>query len=159
MLGDFRQKILLSLPPATVAKGPFRLGTVLYESPKWPFGLREEELLQNVSIFGRSGAGKTNVCFQLLLELSRLPHLPIGEVLRSVTVSWANIFDTGITGSSQPLYLPGTLMVVTVALTYFLHKMKGPELRAAVRESSRILLDAGRCTVAKRMEHPREPSE
>ncbi len=83
------------------------------------------------------------VILALLLVLSRLPYLPIGEALRSVTVSWANILDTGITGSSQPLYLPGTLMVVTVALTYFLHRMKWPELRAAVRESSRILLDAG----------------
>jgi len=76
-LGDFRKKFLLSLPPAHKAKGPYHLGTIQYEQEKWPFGLSTAELLQNVAIFGRSGAGKTNVAFQLLEQLSerKVPFL------------------------------------------------------------------------------------
>src|SRR3989442_688915 len=36
-LGDFRRRILLSLPPPEKAKGSLHLGTVLYEKEKWPF--------------------------------------------------------------------------------------------------------------------------
>jgi lactate permease len=79
----------------------------------------------------------------VLLVLSRLPDLPIGALLRAVTVSWSNIFGTGITASTQPLYLPGTILVTVVLITFFLHRMDRRELRAALSESSKILLGAG----------------
>ncbi len=77
MLGDFRSRLLLSLPPKTKAKGALHLGTILYEQEKWPAGLKLPELLQNAAIFGRSGAGKTNVAFHLLEQLAakRVPFL------------------------------------------------------------------------------------
>jgi len=68
-LGDFRNKILLSLPNKQKAKGEFHLGTIIYEQEKWSVGLSKTELLQNLAIFGRSGAGKTNVAFHLLQQL------------------------------------------------------------------------------------------
>src|SRR6266540_1620425 len=76
-LGDFQRRILLSLPPESQAKGKFHLGTVLYDKEKWAFGISEKELLQNLAIFGRSGAGKTNVAFLLLrqLEAERIPFV------------------------------------------------------------------------------------
>lgn len=76
-LGDLRQRILLSLPPERLSKGALRLGTVLYEAEKWPLGLSTTELMQNLAIFGRSGAGKTNVAFLLLEQLTarRIPWL------------------------------------------------------------------------------------
>ncbi|MBN2642785.1 MAG: hypothetical protein JXR78_14120 [Victivallales bacterium] len=70
-LGNFHNKLLTSLPPEKKAKGEIELGTVLYEKEKWPFGISKSELMQNMSIFGRSGAGKTNVSFQLLIQLIR----------------------------------------------------------------------------------------
>ncbi len=74
---DFREKILLSLPPKQTIKGSLHLGTILYEKEKWPAALTTNELMQNLAIFGRSGAGKTNVAFQLLeqLEAKRIPFL------------------------------------------------------------------------------------
>lgn len=77
LLGDYRKKILLSLPPTKRAKGTIQFGTVMYDKPRWPFGISESELLQNLSIFGRSGAGKTNVVFHLLEQLTkrRVPWL------------------------------------------------------------------------------------
>lgn len=70
-------RLLLSLPPRQVIQGSLELGTVLYEKEKWPFGFEPAELLQNLSIFGRSGSGKTNTLFLLLLRLEkkRIPFL------------------------------------------------------------------------------------
>lgn len=67
--GDFRNKILLSLPPEKKAKGSIDLGTIVYDKDKWPLGLSYGELIQNTAIFGRSGAGKTNVTFHILHQL------------------------------------------------------------------------------------------
>ena len=68
-LGDFHNKILLSLPPEKKAKGAINLGTILYDKEKWPLGLNYSELIQNMAILGRSGAGKTNVTFHILSQL------------------------------------------------------------------------------------------
>ena len=68
-LGDFRSKILLSLPPEKKSKGAINLGTVVYDKEKWPFGISTSELVQNMAILGRSGAGKTNVAFHILQQL------------------------------------------------------------------------------------------
>ena len=69
-LGDYQKKILLSLPPKKSTRGQIELGTVLYNGERWPIGLRKDELLQHLGIFGRSGAGKTNLVFHLLMQLS-----------------------------------------------------------------------------------------
>ncbi len=91
--GGLDRTLLLSLPPANRIQGQFHLGTIQYGRPRWPCGLRPEELLQNMAIFGRSGAGKTNVAFHVMVQLVRarvpflfldwkrtarhlLPHLP-----------------------------------------------------------------------------------
>ena len=68
-LGDFHNKILLSLPPEKKAKGSINIGTILYDKEKWPFGISTNELMQNMAVLGRSGAGKTNVAFHILQQL------------------------------------------------------------------------------------------
>jgi len=78
-----------------------------------------------------------------LLVISRLPELGVGAALKSVLISWNNILDTGIDASSTPLYLPGTILVVVVFITFWLHRMSPGELLAASRESCRVLLGAG----------------
>lgn len=51
----------LSAPARDIARGEYPVGNVVYcDKPMHPFGIREEELIQHTSIFGRSGAGKTN---------------------------------------------------------------------------------------------------
>ena len=77
VLDNFRKKLLLALPSKGIAKGTFNLGTVIYEKEKWPTGISKSELLQNLAIFGRSGAGKTNVTFHLLAQLveKKIPFL------------------------------------------------------------------------------------
>ncbi|MGQ9826703.1 MAG: L-lactate permease [Roseiflexus sp.] len=80
----------------------------------------------------------------LFLVLTRLPQLPIGLTLRSVLkIEWSNIFDTGITASTTPLYLPASILVVVVLITFFIHRMSRGELRAAIGDSSKVILGAG----------------
>ena len=76
-LGDFHNKILLSLPPENKAKGSINLGSILYDKEKHSFGISNTELLQNVGIFGRSGSGKTNLAFHIIkqLDFHRIPYL------------------------------------------------------------------------------------
>lgn len=78
-----------------------------------------------------------------LLVLSRLPQLPIKGWLTSVKIPWNEILGSSISASSIPLYLPGTILIVVVLITYFLHHMQGQALRAAVGESGRLILGAG----------------
>ncbi|MBN1293494.1 MAG: L-lactate permease [Candidatus Latescibacteria bacterium] len=79
----------------------------------------------------------------LFLVITRLPQLPVGTILKSLNIQWVDIMGTGITGSSQPLYLPGTILVSVVLITYLIHRMKINELKRAFSESSKILLGAG----------------
>jgi hypothetical protein len=59
------------LPPGVdAAQGEYELGTVTYnEQNLYPFGLREQEMIEHVGIFGRSGAGKTNLGFLMVQQL------------------------------------------------------------------------------------------
>jgi lactate permease len=79
----------------------------------------------------------------VLLVLSRLPQLPLGEWLQWARVAWEDILGTGISATTTPLYLPGFLLVVVVGLTVILHRMSGTTFIRAVSESSRVLLGAG----------------
>ena len=79
----------------------------------------------------------------LFLVLSRLPALGIGAALKTFTIQWSDILGTGISGSSQPFYLPGFIMIVVVAITFFLHKMNWGEMKAAIGDSSKVILGAG----------------
>ncbi len=61
------KRILLTPPPKDMASGEYPLGTVIYNDKElYPFGLRESEWVQHLGVMGRSGAGKTNVCFNII---------------------------------------------------------------------------------------------
>ncbi|MBN2092031.1 L-lactate permease [candidate division KSB1 bacterium] len=114
---------------------------------KWPdswlgrIEIKLDELTdKKMSIFN---AWFPYILVTFFLVLSRLPHLPVGNILKAIELKWANIFSTGIAGSSQILYLPGTFLIIVVGITFFLHRMKKDELKAAVVESSKILFGAG----------------
>lgn len=83
------------------------------------------------------------VLVALLLVASRLPQLPIGAALKRFAIEWNHILGTTISASSQPLYLPATIMLVVVAITFVLHRMTRAQMRRALGDSSRVLLGAG----------------
>ena len=78
-----------------------------------------------------------------LLVLTRLPRLGIGAWLQQVSIQWADILGSGITATTTPLYLPGFVLLVVVAITALMHKMKASDVVDAVRSSSHVLLGAG----------------
>jgi len=64
------EKVLLVPPPKEIAQGEYPIGMIDYNGKcLYSFGLKEDELCQHVGIFGRSGAGKTNVGFILVESL------------------------------------------------------------------------------------------
>lgn len=75
----------------------------------------------------------------LFLVLSRLTFLPFRGWLQAVTLRWSDIFGTGITASLQPLYLPPTIFVLVVALTFWLHRLPLRALGQVLRETGPLL--------------------
>ena len=66
------------------------------------------------------------------------------DSLTSISFGWADILgEQGVSGSIQPLYLPGGILLMVVIITAFLHRMKPADLGKAVGESTRTLLGAG----------------
>lgn len=62
----------------------------------------------------------------------------------SVTISWTDIFGSGISTSSQPLFLPGFIFIVVSVITYFIHSMSndsGSYMRAW-KDSSTTMVGA-----------------
>ncbi len=79
----------------------------------------------------------------VFLVISRLRQLPIGDWLKSVQLSWSEIFGSTISASSTPLYLPGMIFLIVVGITYFAHQMKGQQIRSAFTKSGEMVLNAG----------------
>ncbi|MDT8879564.1 L-lactate permease [Halomonas saccharevitans] len=69
---------------------------------------------------------------------------PLKSALTSFAFGWSNILgEAGVSGSIQPFYLPGGILLAVVLVTAVLHRMRLGELKAAFGESSRTLLGAG----------------
>lgn len=104
LLGEVEGQTLLSLPPAKlIREGSIHLGAILYAGERGEARLRLEDVMQNVAIFGRSGAGKTNAVFHLLLQLSKqgVPFLFLDwkRTARHLIPTWP--------GPKPALYTPG----------------------------------------------------
>jgi lactate permease len=75
----------------------------------------------------------------LFLLFSRLwPFLK--NALASVSIKWTNIFQTSISTSFQPFYLPGFLFLVVTVMTIFIQKMSKRQVNKAINRSFRMLL-------------------
>jgi lactate permease len=80
------------------------------------------------------------VLLGLLLVLSRLQFLPFRQWLQSVQLRFSNILGTDITLTFQPLFLPATLFIVVVIVTYFLHHMQPQQMKRAIAGATQKLL-------------------
>jgi hypothetical protein len=66
------EHVLLKPPPQELAQGEYPVGMIHYgKEDFYEFGLREEEFIQHLGIFGRSGSGKTNLAYLLLRGLAK----------------------------------------------------------------------------------------
>lgn len=74
------------------------------------------------------------------LVLTRLEVLPFKQWLVSFTISWNNILGTDIGTSIQPLYLPGTVFVLVVLITAFVHKMSKSQVVSSFAMSGKTII-------------------
>jgi len=66
------ENILLKPPPEDLVSGRYPMGTIHYgNNSYYEFGLKEDEFIQHIGIFGRSGSGKTNLAYLVLRGLVR----------------------------------------------------------------------------------------
>ncbi len=83
------------------------------------------------------------VLVAVLLVLTRAVP-PVADTLRAVELRWEDVLGSGITASSQPLYLPGFVLLVVSLLTYVLHRMwQGGGYARAWGAAGRTMLAAG----------------
>jgi hypothetical protein len=71
---DYHEKDKIFLPPPLpkIADGEYQIGDVIYPEGYYsPFGIKEDEWIQHIGIFGRSGSGKTNVAYIIIKELKK----------------------------------------------------------------------------------------
>jgi lactate permease len=79
------------------------------------------------------------VLIAAFLLISRL-WSPLTKILASVTLKLSNIFQTSISSSIQPFYLPGFLFILVGIVTLFLHKIPKNKVNKAAKQSFKILL-------------------
>ena len=100
----------------------------------------DKSWMGNISMEGSPGEAKTSilkawspyVIIALLLVLTRVRSLPFGDWVRAASVSYADIFDTTVSGTIDPLYNPGIMPFILVALICIpLFGMKGKQVGTA----------------------------
>lgn len=118
------------------------------ESTSWP-----DEWIGKLVIKTEDVVGKTPittlmgwvpyVLLAIFLVASRTIE-PLKAALTSLSVGWSNILgEAGVSGSIEPLYLPGGILLMVVLVTAVLHRMRAGELKAAFGESTRTIFGAG----------------
>lgn len=135
----------------SAAKKGFLIPTKIWDFPQvdeWPKAWRGKMKVNSEEEAVGSGLSLTKawmpyILVAILLVLSRLPQLPLKALLTSVQIRWDDIFGSGIDASSSPLYLPGTILIVVVILTFFLHHISTDAAEKAFNESAKMLLGAG----------------
>ena len=76
----------------------------------------------------------------LLLVLTRLPELPFKALLQSINMSWSHIFGSTISVTVMPLYIPGSVFVLTAALAIWLQAGTSKQFGAALKQTTSMLL-------------------
>lgn len=110
--------------------------------PEWTGKLEIKAVAHKSGSMTMMRAWTPYVLVGLFLVLSRLKSLPFLGWLQSWTVKFENIFDSGITSSFQPLYLPGTIFILVSVITYFIHGMNSSSYKKAWAESGKTTVAA-----------------
>jgi lactate permease len=135
----------------TAAKNGFLIPKTNWDFPpknRWPkewlgaLEVRQDTLTQSKP-FSLVRAWVPYIMVATILVLSRLPQLPFKSFLTRFEISYHDIFGTGISASSTPFYLPGSILLVVGMITVWLHKMNAGDVKRSFRESARMALGAG----------------
>lgn len=110
--------------------------------PEWTGKLEIKDISHKSGSMSMVKAWTPYILVGVFLVISRLKALPVLGWLQSWTVKFENIFDSGITSSFQPLYLPGTIFILVSLITYFIHGMNGSAYKRAWAQSGKTTLAA-----------------
>ncbi len=110
--------------------------------PEWSGTMEIKDITHKSGNMSMVRAWAPYILIGLFLVLSRMQALPFSGWLKAWTVSFQNIFDSGITASFQPLYLPGTIFIVVSIITYFLHGMNAKSYKRAWSQSAKTMFAA-----------------
>ena len=106
----------------------------------------EKNWVGSISMESKSETGKISIfkawtpymIIGLLLVITRVRSLPFGNWVKSVSIHYADLFGTTVSGTVDPLYNPGILPFILVALLCIpLFGMKGKQVGAAWTEAVR----------------------
>lgn len=109
---------------------------------EWSGKLEIKEIAHKSGSMSMMRAWTPYILVGVFLVLTRLKTLPFLGWLQSWTVKFENIFDSGITSSFQPLYLPGTIFILVSIITCFIHGMNGSSYKRAWSESGKTTVAA-----------------
>src|SRR5690606_16179056 len=118
------------------------------ESSRWPKDWFGDIDVQPIETAGKTPISTFNgwlpyILLAAFLVISRTVE-PVKQALNAVSFGWSNIMgEDKVSGTLEPLYLPGGILVFVVLITIFLHRMNGKEVKQAVGESCRTILGAG----------------
>ncbi len=116
------------------------------ERTNWPaywlgkLSSNEETTIHNMSLFR---AWLPYVMVVLLLVVTRLPEVGLGDWLKIVKFSWNKILGTSISASTTPLYLPAFMLLLVSLCTIVFHNIPVKKYKHALHESTITLLGAG----------------
>lgn len=82
--------------------------------------------------------------FVVLLLIATRTIAPLKAWLTSpeTTLAFADLFGSGINASVQPLYLPGTVLILASLFTFVLHRMRPADYGRALRSSGTTMIAA-----------------
>jgi lactate permease len=119
----------------------------LVPKKSWDFPHRdswEKNWMGSISMSSGAGAGKVSilkawtpyVLIGLLLVLTRVRSLPFGDWVKGASINYSNLYETTVGGTIDPLYNPGIMPFILVALLCIpIFGMKGKQVGAAWREA------------------------
>ena len=136
-----------------------RRGLLLPDGPRWEFPDSSEwpaDWNGNIDIQLKDAKHKLSgaqawlpyLLIAILLVLTRLPSLPLGQWLKSFTIPLDPASTEGLFGSVvsikpvEPLYLPGALFVLVCLITVPLHRMSRRAAIVATKRSMRMVVSA-----------------
>lgn len=79
------------------------------------------------------------VLLGVILVLSRLSALPLKAALQSAKLTWPSVFGTTVAISTTPLYLPPTLFLAVIGITWVLYRVPAQAMGQALGQTGPLL--------------------
>ena len=89
----------------------------------WTGSIQPRDVVHHSGSMSMLKAWSPYLLVAVLLLATRIRTLPLGNWLQAWTISWPNILGTDVSASVQPLFLPGTIFIVTSLATWGLHQI------------------------------------